>query len=129
MLCHGRKHYIVQGTNPENSVFVDHNSTTDPDFVLNVFKIKFKPCHIFNRVFVMFCTYNTKLIENTPFIESIYNVLKENGVLLLPSAMFDFKWTRSIFNPIIKPCFYIKPVGKYSTGDGNTLIMFKSRYH
>jgi hypothetical protein len=128
VLCHGRKHYIVDGTDPETSVFVDYDAETEPDFQLNIFRIKFKQCHIFGRVFVMFCIHNNKLIGHTPFIESAYNVLKKEGVLLLPSALFEYKWTREVFNPIIKPYFYVKPIGKYSTGRGDTLIMFRSRY-
>jgi hypothetical protein len=132
LLCHGRKHYVVEGTNPETSVFVNNDRKTNPDFVLDVFKMKFKPCHIFNRVFVLYCPYNEKLIEHTPFIKSAYNVLKKNGILLLPSAMFEYKraykWTREVFNPIIKPYFYTKPIGKYSADEIDTLIMFKSRY-
>jgi hypothetical protein len=127
LFCHGRNHYVVKGTNPKTSIFVDFDPNNKPDFVLDIRMIKFKECHIFDRVFMMFCYKNTTIIELPHFIPSVYNVLKKDGLLLLPSGMFDFEWTRKTFNKIIKPYFYITPVGKYSPDDKNTLIMFKRR--
>jgi hypothetical protein len=113
LLCHGKKHNNVFGTSKNTSIFVDLDPQTDPDFVLNLFDVRFNCKNpIFDRVFLMFCYANRQLIESEYFIESIANVLKSGGILLLPPNLFaDNMWTKTTFKKIMLPFFYIKPIG------------------
>lgn len=134
MLCHSKNHYVVPGTDPNKSIFVDMNKSVNPDFVINLFQTQFlckKP--IFQRVFMMFCIGNEQLLETEHFVRSVANVLKSGGFFLIPSIIFEWhpEWTLDVFNKKIKPYFYTKPVGKYEFKDKRNVLqkltMFERR--
>lgn len=139
ILCHGKKDYVIKGTNPNICVFAGNDTKKfNFDVKINLFKTSFKPCKmLFDRVFILCRPEEVKsLVETDHFIVSIANVLKTGGYFILPNEMFlepnitsAMTWTNEIWKPKIKSYFFVTPRGFYDIGayPHRSMIMFKRK--
>src|SRR5437868_8294861 len=95
LLCHGNKNYSIKDLNPERTLTVDNTPTSEPDIVLDITKYTLTGCHIFDRVYMMFCPFSvgTKGRAASRFMGVVINIvkpsLKPGGVFYTPPYADD----------------------------------------
>src|SRR5271155_2712310 len=91
LLCHGNEDYGIVGLDPNKTLTVNNDPIVEPDVLIDIFRFKCTGCHIFDRVYIMYCP----LGFGSGFIKVIENIVKgtlaPNGILFTPkySGGFD----------------------------------------
>jgi hypothetical protein len=104
LLCHGNEDYGIVGLDPNTTITVNNDPIVQPDILIDIFRFKCVGCHIFDRIYLMFCPLgfdfgNQSAKGDVPpspdplptdinFINVIENIVKgalaPNGILFTP---------------------------------------------
>jgi hypothetical protein len=82
LLCHGNQHFGLVGLDPDKTLTVDDDPRAKPDIVLDIRKYRVKGCHIFERVYMMYCPISG---DYKAFTDIVNNIVKE---ALVPGGLF-----------------------------------------
>ena len=122
LLCHGNEDYGIVGLDPNRTLTVNSDPIVEPDVLFDIFRFKCTGCHIFDRVYIMYCPLG---ISTQHFIDVIENIVK--GALAPDGILFTPKYQRAEFNELMDSLgFYHVPYtpqfpAPHSTEDTNVL--------
>jgi hypothetical protein len=85
LVCHGNNHSKILGLDPEKTITIDNNPETDPDMVLDISTQRVRGCHLFDRIYILYCPLVGARAKLVSIIHNfITPSIKQGGLVFIP---------------------------------------------